>query len=76
MQAQENADHHQHNPAQTALIHEVDGGIDLENEVGGEDERRGDKQNLRHQERQSADWYKHLEQADHRRAGLANKGER
>ena len=41
MQAHQNAEHHQHNAGQPAIVEEEDGGIDFEDKVGREDERRG-----------------------------------
>ena len=70
MQAHQNADEHQGNPEEAAIVEEKNRRIDFENNVGGEDERRGHQQNLGDQQRQRGNWYEDLEQTNHRKVGL------
>ena len=73
VQPDQNAEHHQGNAGEAAIVKQEDGGVDFEDQVGGEDERRGDQQDLGDQQRQRANWYKDLEQTNHRWVGYANE---
>ena len=55
---------------EAAIVEQKNGGIDFENDVGGEDEGRGHQQNLGDQKRQRGNWYEDLKQTNHRKVGL------
>ena len=74
VQPQQNAEHHQCDAGEAAIVKQKDGGVDFEDEVGRENERRGDQQNLGDQQRQRANWYEDLKQTNHRWVGLRVSG--